>query len=58
MEIVSLLELKYVAESFLNEGADINTQGSYYSNALQAASDRGYNQIVQILLDKGADINT
>ncbi|KAB8238262.1 uncharacterized protein BDW43DRAFT_321300 [Aspergillus alliaceus] len=30
----------------------------WYGNALQAASYRGYEQIVQILLDKGADANT
>ena len=29
-----MLELKYVVESFLDEGADINSQGEEYSNAL------------------------
>ena len=55
--IASLLGLTYVAEGFLNEGADVNAQGGAYGNALQAASYRGYDQVVQILLDKGADIN-
>ena len=35
--ISSLLGLKYVVESFLNEGADVNAQGGDYGNALQAA---------------------
>ncbi|KAL9100680.1 MAG: hypothetical protein Q9163_003967 [Psora crenata] len=36
----------------------INAQGGRYGNALQAASYKGDNKVVQILLDKGADINT
>lgn len=56
--ISSLLGLKYVAESFLNEGADVNAPGGAYGNALQVASYQGHDQMVQILLDKGADINT
>ena len=55
--IASLLGLKHVAESFLNEGADVNAQGGYYGNALQAASEGGHDQVVQMLLDKGADID-
>ena len=55
--IASLLGLTYVAEGFLNEGADVNAQGGDYGNALQAASYRGYDRVVQMLLDKGADIN-
>lgn len=55
--IASLLGLKYVAESLLNEGADVNAQGGYYGNVLQAASSRGHDQVVQMLLYKGADVN-
>ncbi|KAJ8131087.1 hypothetical protein O1611_g2540 [Lasiodiplodia mahajangana] len=41
----------------LDKGADVNTQGGHYGNALQAASFRGHETIVRILLDKGADVN-
>lgn len=37
--------------------ADINAQGGEYDNALQAVSYRSYKKMVQILLNKGADIN-
>ncbi|KAK4119594.1 hypothetical protein N657DRAFT_537577, partial [Parathielavia appendiculata] len=29
----------------------------YYGNALQAASARGHQEIVKLLLDKGAEVN-
>jgi ankyrin repeat protein len=32
-------------------------QGGHYGNALQAASAKGYRQVVKMLLDKGADVN-
>jgi ankyrin repeat protein len=38
----------------LDKGADVNAQGGYFGNALQAASAEGYQEIVQLLLDKGA----
>ncbi len=41
----------------LGYGADVNTQGGFYGNALQAASCRGNDQTVQILLEKGANVN-
>jgi ankyrin repeat protein len=41
----------------LDKGADVNTQGGDYGNALLAASVRGYKEIVTLLLDKGAEIN-
>ena len=41
-----------------NLSKKINTQGGRYGNALQAASSRGYDKVVQMLLDKGADIKT
>ena len=55
--IASLLGLKYVVESFLNEGADVNAQGGRYGNALQKASEGGHDKVVQMLLNKGSDID-
>ena len=37
--------------------ADVNTQGGEYRNALQAASYRGHEEVVELLLAKGADVN-
>ena len=42
----------------LDKGANVNTQGGKYGNALQAASAGSEDRIVQILLDKGANVNT
>jgi hypothetical protein len=33
----------------LDEGAEVNAQGGGYGNALQAASSRGHEKVVQIL---------
>jgi ankyrin repeat protein len=38
----------------LDKGAE---QGGHHGNALQAASSRGQEKVVQLLLDKGADVN-
>ncbi|RMZ88772.1 hypothetical protein DV736_g3997, partial [Chaetothyriales sp. CBS 134916] len=54
----SLLGLDSVLTYILSISAvDVNTQGGYYGNALQAALANGHEKAVQILLDKGADIN-
>ena len=39
----------------MDAGADVNTEG-WYGNALQAASSRGYEKVVQIVVDAGADV--
>jgi ankyrin repeat protein len=39
------------------KGANVNAQGGHYGNALQAASAHGDNDIVQLLLEKGANVN-
>jgi ankyrin repeat protein len=41
----------------LEKGADVNAQGGYFGNALQAASSGGHDSVVTLLLDKGADVN-
>jgi ankyrin repeat protein len=41
----------------LNKGADVNAQGRYHSNALYAALVRGYEAVVRLLLNKGANVN-
>jgi hypothetical protein len=42
----------------LDRGADVNAQGGYYGNALQAAAQRSGNEAtVRLLLDRGADVN-
>jgi ankyrin repeat protein len=38
----------------LDKGAEVNAQGGHFGNALQAASARGYKQVVKMLLDAGA----
>ncbi|KAL4769997.1 hypothetical protein BDW60DRAFT_209402 [Aspergillus nidulans var. acristatus] len=46
-----------VVRLLLENGTKVNTQGTEYGNALQAASFGGYGKVVQMLLDHGADIN-
>ena len=41
----------------LGKGADVNAQGGYFGNALHAASYRGHEKVVELLLSKGADVN-
>jgi ankyrin repeat protein len=46
-----------VARELINKGADVNAQGGVYGSALQAASAKGYFEIIELLLEKGADVN-
>jgi ankyrin repeat domain-containing protein 50 len=41
----------------IDAGADVNAQDRRHGNALQAASERGYEKVVQMLIDAGADVN-
>ncbi|PIB00559.1 Vegetative incompatibility protein HET-E-1 [Cercospora beticola] len=49
--------LEVVVHELLKCKADPNVKGGFYGNALQAACLIGYERIVQILLDAGADVN-
>jgi Ankyrin repeats (3 copies) len=53
----SLTGLVVSVRLLLEAGADVNAQGGYYGNALQAASYGGHDQVVQRLLEAGADVN-
>ena len=57
LAVASLLGLVHVVQEFLTEGAEVNAQDDYYGSALQAASSRCHSQVVQVLLENGADIN-
>ncbi|THW63458.1 hypothetical protein D6D19_09648, partial [Aureobasidium pullulans] len=46
-----------IVQMLLDKGADVNVQGGYYGNVLQAASVGGHDKTVQLLLEKGADVN-
>jgi hypothetical protein len=41
----------------VENGADVNAQGGWYGNALQAASSEGHTEIAQMLVQNGADVN-
>jgi ankyrin repeat protein len=41
----------------LKNGAEVNLQGGFFQNALQAASDGGHKAIVQMLLENGAEMD-
>jgi ankyrin repeat protein len=42
----------------LEKGANVDAQDGFHGNALQAASNGGYDTIVTLLLEKGANVNT
>ncbi|KAJ7483618.1 ankyrin repeat-containing domain protein [Mycena latifolia] len=47
-----------VVQLLIEKGANVNAQGGYYGNALQAASVNGCkHNVVQLLIEKGADVN-
>ena len=46
-----------VQNVLFDKRADVNAQGGYYGNALQAASWMGRVAVVALLLEKGADVN-
>jgi ankyrin repeat protein len=46
-----------IAKLLIEKGADVNAQGGFYGNALQAASYEGHEAIAKLLIEKGADVN-
>ncbi|KAH8593155.1 hypothetical protein B0O99DRAFT_673995 [Bisporella sp. PMI_857] len=51
-------ESQETVKLLLDHGADVNTQGGHYGNALQAAAAVSESQeTVKLLLDQGADVN-
>ena len=49
---------KKVVRMLLNNNADINAQGGYFGNALQAVSSGGHEKLAQILLNNNTHVNT
>ena len=45
------------ATLLIEKGADVNAQGKYYGNALEAALIKCHEAIATLLIEKGADIN-
>ena len=41
----------------IEKGADVNAQGGFYGNALQAVSSEGHEKPVHLLVEKGADVS-
>jgi hypothetical protein len=44
-------------ELLVENGADVNVQGGYYGNALQAASFKGHEAVAKLLIENGAKVN-
>jgi ankyrin repeat protein len=53
----ALLGLSTTTKLLLERGAEVNALSGRYGNALQVASVRGHEVVVQTLIDAGADIN-
>lgn len=46
-----------IVQLLLGNGANVNSQGGHFGNALQAASVMGNEPIVRLLIERGADVN-
>jgi len=57
-ELINTGQLESMAPISTSKASElINAQGGHYGNALQAASAKGHKEVVQQLLNKGAEIN-
>ena len=45
-----------VARLLVDREAEVNAQGGFYGNALQAAAYKGNEAVVRLLVDRGADV--
>ena len=52
-----LLGFADITEWLLKAGTDINAQGGNFGNALQAVAYNGYEALVRLLREKGANFN-
>jgi hypothetical protein len=57
LQITARLGLFVFVEDILDGEADINAQGGYYGNALQAAASWGNEAVVRLLVASEADVN-
>lgn len=57
-EIQGVGQHRKIVQLLLDKGANVNEQGGFFGNALQAASFGNHREIVQLLRDKGANVNT
>ncbi|KAG9187069.1 hypothetical protein G6011_10177 [Alternaria panax] len=53
----ALLGLDTITRLLLDQGAEVNTRGGRYGNALHVASLKGHKQVVRMLLKAGADVD-
>ena len=48
------MAIEAAVQELLTVGTDVNAPGGYYGNALQAASYRGQEKVVKMLMNAGA----
>ena len=54
---IFLIGLLHTVNSLVEKEIDVNIKSGIYSNPLYAASLIGYDKVVQLLLDRGANFN-